>query len=106
MQNYFETLFGVKSYATLVMAFFGAAISLSYVQELSRLRLFFSLCGGTAAAINAAPLLVYYFQIPEALEHAVAFFAGLLAMRAFPVLLAMVDRLRGIPLPGLPEKKE
>lgn len=96
---------GIKV-ATLVFSFLGAAVSLSYAKEMTRVQAVTSVFAGTAVAVSAAPLALHYLGLPDPFERGVAFFAGLVAMRAVPVLLAMVDRFRDVKLPSLPDPKE
>jgi hypothetical protein len=100
-----ENLAGVKV-ATLVFSFVGAAVSLSYAKEMTRGQAITAVLAGTAVAVAGAPLALHYLGLPDALERGVGFFAGLVAMRMVPVLLAVVDRFRDVKLPNLPDSKE
>jgi hypothetical protein len=51
-------------------------------------------------------LALHYLGLPDPFERGLAFFAGLVAMRAVPALLAVVDRFRDVKLPNLPDSKE
>lgn len=99
-----ENIAGIKV-ATLVASFIGAAASLSYAKEMTRGQAVAAVFTGTAVAVFAAPLALHYLNLPDVLERGVAFFAGLVAMRAVPALLAIVDRSRNIKLPSLPDKE-
>lgn len=100
-----ESLAGIK-YGTLIFAFLGAAVSLSYAKELTRPQAVTAVLTGTAVAVMATPMALHYLDLPASLERAVAFFAGLAAMRAVPVLFDLIDRLRDIKLPWLSDPKE
>jgi hypothetical protein len=100
-----ENIAGVKV-ATLVFAFLGAAVSLSYAKEMTKGQAVTSVLAGTAVAVSAAPLALHYLALPDPFERGLAFFAGLVAMRAVPVLLALVDRIRNVRLPNVPDTKE
>lgn len=102
MQDYISDFFGIKT-ATLIAAFLGSAVSLSYMPQLTRWQLFSSIFTGTAIAVYGAPFVLHFFDTPEVLERGVAFFAGLIAMRAVPVLFYIVDRFKGLKLPVLPD---
>ncbi|MBY0241966.1 MAG: hypothetical protein K2X55_21905 [Burkholderiaceae bacterium] len=99
-----ENLAGVKA-ATLVFSFVGAAVSLSYAKEMTRGQAVTAVFAGTAVAVSAAPLALHYLGLPDPFERGLAFFAGLVAMRAVPALLAVVDRFRNVKLPSLPDKE-
>lgn len=104
-QSVVESATGVKV-ATLVFSFVGAAVSLSYAKEMTRGQAITSVLAGTAVAVSAAPLALHYLGLPDPFERGLAFFAGLVAMRAVPALLAVVDRFRNVRLPNLPDSKE
>jgi hypothetical protein len=105
MQDYVSGILGIKT-ATLIAAFLGAVVSLSYVPELTRWRLFTSVFAGTSVSVYGVPIATHYAGIPDSLERAIAFFAGLLAMRMVPVLFHLVDRFKGVHLPSVPDEKE
>lgn len=100
-----STILGVKT-ATLVCSFIGAALSLSYAKEMTRGQAVVAVLTGTSVAVFAAPLALHYLGLSEGFERAVAFFTGLLAIRAVPVALGLVERVRDIKLPNLPDNKE
>jgi hypothetical protein len=100
-----ETVAGVKV-ATLVFSFLGAAVSLSYAKEMTRGQAVTAVLAGTSVAVSAAPLALHYLGLPDPFERGLAFFAGLVAMRAVPALLAVVDRFRNVKLPNVPDSKE
>lgn len=100
----FENIAGVKV-ATLVASFVGAAVSLSYTKEMTRAQAITSVFAGTAVAVSGAPLALHYLGLPDPFERGVAFFAGLVAMRAVPALLVVIDRFRNVKLPNLPDKE-
>jgi len=100
-----STILGVKT-ATLVCSFIGAALSLSYAKEMTRWQAIAAVLTGTSVAVFAAPLALHYLALPDAFERAVAFFVGLASIRAVPVALGMVERLRNVKIPHLPEDKE
>lgn len=100
-----ENIAGVKG-VTLVFAFLGAAVSLSYAKEMTRGQAVTAVLAGTAVAVSAAPLALHYLALPDPFERGLAFFAGLVAMRAVPALLAVVDRFRNVKLPSLPDSEE
>jgi hypothetical protein len=99
-----ENVAGIKV-ATLVFSFIGAAVSLSYAKEMTRGQAITAVFAGTAVAVSAAPLALHYLGLPDPFERGLAFFAGLVAMRAVPALLAVVDRFRNVKLPSLPDKE-
>jgi len=99
-----ENIAGIKA-ATLVFSFIGAAVSLSYAKEMTRTQAVTAVFAGTAVAVSAAPLALHYLGLPDPFERGLAFFAGLVAMRAVPALLAVVDRFRNVKLPSLPDKE-
>jgi len=105
MQDYLSAVLGVKM-TTVVASFFGAAVSLSYIPELTRFRLFTSLMGGALVAVYGVQLLTFYFGLSDSLERAIAFFAGLLAMRTIPVAFFLIDRFKEARIPGVPDRKE
>ncbi|KQW96985.1 hypothetical protein ASC94_09260 [Massilia sp. Root418] len=96
---------GIK-YATLIASFLGAAVSLSYAKEMTRVQAISAVAAGTAVAVAGAPLALHYLGLPDTFERGVAFFAGLVAMRAVPAALAIVDRVRHAEIPHLPDSKE
>lgn len=100
-----DSVAGIK-YATLIFGFVGAAVSLSYAKEMTRTQALTALVTGPAVAVAATPLLLHYLGMPDTLERAVAFFAGLAAMRAVPVFFSLIDRVRSIKLPWLSDPKE
>lgn len=100
-----STILGVKS-ATLVCSFIGAALSLSYAKEMTRAQAIVAVLTGTSVAVFAAPLALHYLGLSEVFERAVAFFVGLVSIRAVPVALEVVERFRHIKLPSLPDEKE
>lgn len=100
-----STILGVKT-ATLLCSFIGAALSLSYAKEMTRAQAVVAVLTGTSVAVFAAPLALHYLGLSEVFERAVAFFIGLLAIRAVPVVLGVVERFRDIKLPNLPDNKE
>lgn len=100
-----STILGVKT-ATLVCSFIGAALSLSYAKEMTRLQAVLAVLTGTSVAVFAAPLALHYLEWPEVSERAVAFFIGLLAIRAVPAAMGLVDRFQNVKLSNLPDNKE
>lgn len=90
--------FGIKL-ATLIFSFLGAAVSLSYAKELTRWQALTALTTGTVASVAATPLVLHYLGLSEGFERGVAFMVGLVAMRAIPAILALVDRIKSIKLP-------
>jgi hypothetical protein len=95
-----DSIAGIK-YAALIAAFAGSAISLRYAKELTKTQAALSFATGGIAAIYVAPLIVHFTGAPDSLDNAVIFATGLVAMRAIPALLALVDRLKDIQLPWL-----
>lgn len=104
-QSAADSVAGIK-YATLIFAFLGAAGSLSYAKEMTRTQAVTAVVTGTAVAVMAAPVALHYLGLPDTLERAIAFFAGLGAIRAVPVFFSLIDRLRDIKLPWLSDPKE
>jgi hypothetical protein len=103
--NTAESIAGIKV-ATVVFSFLGAAVSLSYAKEMTRVQAVTAVLAGTAVAVSAAPLALHYLGLPDQFERGLAFFAVLVAMRAVPALLAVVDRFRNIKIPNVPDSKE
>lgn len=100
-----DSVAGIK-YGVLIAGFVGAALSLSYAKELTRPQAITAVVIGTAVSVMATPLVLHYLSLPDELGRAVAFFSGLAAMRAVPVLFSLIDRLRDIKLPWLSDPKE
>ena len=100
-----DSVAGIK-YVTLVFAFLGAAVSLSYAKEMTRPQAVTAIATGAAVSVAATPLLLHVLGWPDSLERAIAFFAGLAAMRAVPVFFTLIDRLRDVRLPWLAEPKD
>ena len=100
-----DSIAGIK-YGVLIFSFLGAAVSLSYAKEMTRGQAVTAILTGTAVAVMAAPVALHYLELPDSLERAVAFFAGLGAMRAISVFFSLIDRLRDIKLPWLSDPKE
>lgn len=100
-----DSVAGIK-YATMIFSFVGAAVSLSYAKEMTRPQALTAIIVGTACAVMATPLALHYLGLPSELERAIAFFAGLAAMRAVPVFFSLIDRLKDIQLPWLNGPKE
>lgn len=100
-----DSVAGIK-YSVLVLGFLGAAVSLSYAKELTRTQALTAITGGTVVSVMATPLALHYLGLPAELDRAVAFFAGLAAMRLVPVFFSLIDRLRDIKLPWLADRNE
>lgn len=116
MQDYISEFFGIKT-ATLIAAFVGSSISLSYMPELTRWQLVTALFTGIAMAVYGAPMMIHLIEvlssvwghpvkIPEVFERGFSFFIALLSMRLVPVMFSLVDRLKGARLPFIPDSKE
>lgn len=100
-----DSVFGIKL-MTVVLAFAGSALTLSYVAELSKKQAISGAITGTAVATMATPLAMYYLPIPHQLAGSVAFFLGLVAMRTVPVLFTLIDRLKYIKLPWVADANQ
>ena len=100
-----DSVAGIK-YSVLFFAFLGAAASLSYAKEMTRTQALTAILVGTIVSVMATPLALHYLALPGELDRAIAFFAGLGAMRAVPVLFSLIDRVRDIKLPWLSDPKE
>ncbi len=100
-----DSVAGIK-YATLIFAFVGAAVSLSYAKEMTRPQALTAIIVGTVVAVMATPLALHYLGLANELERAIAFFSGLAAMRSVPVFFSLIDRLKDIQLPWLTNPKE
>lgn len=100
-----DSVAGIK-YSVLIFAFLGAAVSLSYAKEMTRAQALTAVVTGTAVAVMGAPVALHYLGLPDELERACAFFAGLAAMRAVPVFFSLIDRMRDIKLPWLADRNE
>ena len=84
---------------TLLTAFTGSAMSLSYAKDLTRTQALVAVATGVAVAVFGAQLLRYYWTLPDSIEPAITFFGGLFAMRAVPAALAAVDALKNLRSP-------
>lgn len=95
-----DTIMGVKS-ATVLFSFLGAACSLSYAKDLTRMQALSALGVGTMVAVSGAPLIMQWLGTgwPDTLERFISFFMGLLAMRLVPALLSAVDALKSLRTP-------
>jgi Kef-type K+ transport system membrane component KefB len=100
-----DSVAGIK-YGVLIAGFVGAALSLSYAKEMTRTQALTAITVGTVVSVMATPLALHYLALPEEFDRAIAFFTGLAAMRAVPVLFSLIDRLRDIKLPWLSDPKE
>ena len=100
-----ESVAGIK-YSVLVFSFIGAAVSLSYAKEMTRPQALTAITVGTVVSVMATPLALHYLGLSAELDRAVAFFSGLAAMRAVPVLFTLIDRMRDIKLPWLADRNE
>lgn len=100
-----DNVAGIK-YSVLIFGFVGAALSLSYAKEMTRPQALTAITVGTVVAVMATPLALHYGDLPAELDRAIAFFSGLGAMRAVPVLFSLIDRLRDIKLPWLADRNE
>ena len=95
-----EELAGVKSSGTLMFAFLGSALTLSWMPPASPTQRLIALATGFLVAVAAAPMTLRYFELPDTAERGVAFFVALVAMRAIPPLLdVMVENIRAIRFP-------
>lgn len=84
---------GVKSTASVVCAFLGSAISMSYMPKMTPLQTFLAVITGMTTAVVLAPLALHGIGWPDSLERGVSFLLGLLAM---PLLPAAVERLKAM----------
>ncbi|NHZ34481.1 hypothetical protein [Massilia rubra] len=100
-----DSVVGIK-YSVLIFSFIGAAVSLSYAKEMTRPQALTAITVGTVVSVMATPLILHYLGLPQELDRAIAFFSGLAAMRAVPVLFSLIDRLRDIKLPWLSEHND
>lgn len=98
-----DTVGGVKI-AAIVFAFLGAAVSLAYQKEMTRGQVVTGVFVGVAVSVATTPLVLHYFSMPDSMERGISFLAGLVAMRAIPVVFSLVDRLKGVKLPGVADK--
>lgn len=96
-----DTIAGVK-YASVAVAFFGSALALTFTKELTRSQAIASFFGGAGVAVIGAPAALEYLSLTgsASYERLITFLAALCAMRAVPVLFAIVDRFKDIKLPG------
>lgn len=86
-------LAGVKSTASLVCAFLGSTISMSYMPKLTPFQTFLAIISGTTTAVVLAPLALHSMGWPETLERGVSFVLGLVAM---PILPVGIERLKDL----------
>ena len=82
---------GVKSAATLVWAFLGSALSMSYMPKMTRAQTAVAIAAGVVTAVALAPLALHSLGWPDSLERGVSFLLGLVAM---PLLPALFDRAK------------
>ncbi len=61
---------------------------------------------GTCAAIGVTPMLISFFKLGPSWENGIAFLIGLGALQFVPVFFSLIDRLRGLKLPNVPDAKE
>ena len=101
-----ETTVAGVSVATVVFGFFGSAISLSYAKELTRTLAVVAVFAGTVTAVATTPLAMYYGSFPAPLVNGIAFLLGLTTMAAIPVLFSLVERIKDLKLPQLPDRKD
>lgn len=90
------------SQGTLIAAFIGSIIGLSYAPKMSLRQAVVALLTGWSVAIYGAPLMIliieYYYKvtIPELVGNSISFFMGLIALRLVPVILFHVGQLKTI----------
>lgn len=101
----FENATGINGVAA-VAAFIGAAASLRWAKELTVMGAISAVIIGTVAAVAGTPALLTYFKLAPVYENGIAFLIGLGAMQAVPVFFAIIDRVRAVKIPGVPDTKE
>lgn len=96
----FEQTTGMRA-ATVLAAFFGSALSLSYAKEMTRTQAAVSVCAGVFVAVYGAPVVLHVLPAPwgDISERGAAFFMGLFAMRGVPAVLGAIDNLRNLKTP-------
>ncbi len=84
------SILGAK-YATLIAGLFGSIVSLSFIKELTILRMWMSLLVGLSTALYGTPLAMFYSSLPKELNNGVAFFIGIFAMAFISVCFKLLD---------------
>lgn len=95
-----DNLAGFK-YVTIILAFVGAAFSLSTVPPMTGWRAVVSAAISTLSAAGAATVLAFIWPMPAPVEGAAAFFTGLFSLKLMPAVLDMIVRnLQKIEFPS------
>lgn len=111
MENTFETVSGVKI-VSLVFAFIGAALGITYTPELTKRMALAAMIAGVVTGGLGPEVIAWAFnlQMPRFMNNIAALICGVGGMFIFPGLLTVwkgfasdpwgfVDRLRGIKKP-------
>ena len=112
MNDGFETLSGVKV-VSLVFAFVGAALGISYTPNMTKRTAFAALVAGVVCGALGPELIAWGFnwKLPIIINNVFALICGVGGMFIVPGLItawqgfakdpwAFIDRLRGIAKPG------
>lgn len=107
MDTFLETITGLKIWSILA-AWLGSAISLSYMPRLSPVKMLTTLASGGLIALYAARGMRLYFKdLPDDAEIVIAFFLGLFAMPLMPVVMEKAQAsIRALRVPGTTDTKE
>lgn len=90
------SLLGVKL-ASLVAGFAGGVVSLSYIQQLTKLQALLAVMTGALVSGYCTPVVTHYLGLSFPLENGVAFFVGLTAMNIVPGMMKLSERWRDDP---------
>jgi len=93
---YLEAL-GLKL-ATVVAGFIGGVVSLSMIRDLTPLKAFGTVLGGTACAAYLTPIALHYTGLAGGAEHALAFFLGVCGMNGVAGVFKVSERFRAKPI--------
>lgn len=99
-----EAFIGVKISA-VVAGVIGGIVSLSFIQNLTPWKAFIAIVTGAASAAYLTPLVVTWFSFGAEVEHAVAFFSGLLGMNLLAGFFKLSERFRERPLDTIRDVK-
>lgn len=82
-------------FGSLIAAFAGAILSLSFLKGLTRRQAMCAVVTGFLCSVFTTPFIVAYFSLPGDVEsrYGVAFLVGLLAMNLIPGIRAAIERL-------------
>lgn len=93
--SFLETL-GLKA-GVVIAGLVGGVVSLSLVRDLTPLKAFGTVLGGTACAAYLTPIALEYTGFSGATEHALAFFLGVCGMNGVAGVFKLSQRFREKP---------